>query len=231
MMVSFDRVSQSEGLPNATAKLKVFYAAQAEFPSIGTANGFSYVEGNAGYFHAFWNSDFEIDRAFVLLASDKLSGDSLRHFTFEEMTQAFGPARDSDLFNDSVFFADGEDGGSATQLSALDRKLVTFLYTQLRSGDDQHKVQQAFIEEQVPQCGYCLNGWVMTSVALLEKSPKPTDAQIREALVGLKCRCGAHVSMLRAIKREPVSAAGEYSEYLGCEYSEYPAVSNRSTRL
>jgi hypothetical protein len=127
-----------------TAKIKVFYAAQAEFPSIGTDNGFTYVEGNAGYFHAFWNSDFEIDRVFVLLASDKLSGDSLRHFTFEELTQSFGPARDSDLYSDSVFFADGSDGGSATQLSGLDRKLVTFLYTQLRPGDDQLKVQRAF---------------------------------------------------------------------------------------
>ena len=64
-----------------------------------------------------------------------------------------------------------------------------------------HKVQAAFIEEQVPQCGYCLNGWVMTSVALLEKNPKPNDAQIREALSGLKCRCGTHVAILRAVKR------------------------------
>ena len=64
-----------------------------------------------------------------------------------------------------------------------------------------HKVQQAFIDEQVPQCGYCLNGWVMTSVALLEKNPKPNDAQIRDALTGLKCRCGTHVAILRAVKR------------------------------
>ena len=64
-----------------------------------------------------------------------------------------------------------------------------------------HKVQQAFIDEQVPQCGYCLNGWVMTSVALLEETPKPTDAQIRDALSGLKCRCGTHVAILRAVKR------------------------------
>ncbi len=64
-----------------------------------------------------------------------------------------------------------------------------------------HKIQAAFIEEQVPQCGYCLNGWIMTSVALLEKNPKPTDAQIREALSGIKCRCGTHVGVLRAVKR------------------------------
>ena len=64
-----------------------------------------------------------------------------------------------------------------------------------------HKGQAAFVEEQVPQCGYCLNGWVMTSVALLDKNPRPSDAQIRDALSGLKCRCGTHMSILRAVKR------------------------------
>ena len=64
-----------------------------------------------------------------------------------------------------------------------------------------HKVQAAFVEEQVPQCGYCLNGWVITSVALLDKNPRPSDAQIRDALSGLKCRCGTHMSILRAVKR------------------------------
>jgi aerobic-type carbon monoxide dehydrogenase small subunit (CoxS/CutS family) len=64
-----------------------------------------------------------------------------------------------------------------------------------------HKVQAAFIEEQVPQCGYCLNGWVMTSVSLLEKNPRPSDAQIREALSSIKCRCGTHTAILRAVKR------------------------------
>ncbi len=64
-----------------------------------------------------------------------------------------------------------------------------------------HKVQAAFIEEQVPQCGYCLNGWIMTSVALLEKTPHPSDAEIRTALSGIKCRCGTHTAVLRAVKR------------------------------
>jgi aerobic-type carbon monoxide dehydrogenase small subunit (CoxS/CutS family) len=64
-----------------------------------------------------------------------------------------------------------------------------------------HKVQAAFIAEQVPQCGYCLNGWVMTSVALLEENPHPSDAEIRQALAGVKCRCGTHTAVLRAVKR------------------------------
>ena len=83
--------------------------------------------------------------------------------------------------------------------SMVGRKVTTL--AGIQTDGKPHKVQQAFIDEQVPQCGYCLNGWVMTSVALLESNPKPSDAQIREALTGLKCRCGTHVSMLRAIKR------------------------------
>ena len=53
----------------------------------------------------------------------------------------------------------------------------------------------------MPQCGYCLNGWVMTAAAFLRDNPKPTDAQIRSALAGLKCRCGTHMAILRAVKR------------------------------
>jgi len=64
-----------------------------------------------------------------------------------------------------------------------------------------HKIQEAFIEEQVPQCGYCLNGWLMTAAAFLETNPNPSDGEIREALSGLKCRCGTHYSIMRAVKR------------------------------
>ncbi len=64
-----------------------------------------------------------------------------------------------------------------------------------------HPIQAAFVEEQVPQCGYCINGWVMEAAALLNEKKKPTDAEIKEALSGLKCRCGTHMSILRAVKR------------------------------
>lgn len=88
----------------------------------------------------------------------------------------------------------------ATPVDAVGNGKITTL-TGIGTAEKPHKVQAAFIEEQVPQCGYCLNGWVMTSVALLDKTPHPTDAQIREALSGIKCRCGTHVSILRAVKR------------------------------
>ncbi len=71
----------------------------------------------------------------------------------------------------------------------------------LGSADNPHPVQRAFITEEAGQCEYCMSGWIMTSVALLEQDPQRSDDEIREALAGLKCRCGAHMSILRAIKR------------------------------
>ena len=64
-----------------------------------------------------------------------------------------------------------------------------------------HVVQQAFIDEQVPFCGYCVSGWVLYAVALLDRNPNPDDASIRTAFAGLKCRCGSHSAVLRAVKR------------------------------
>ena len=64
-----------------------------------------------------------------------------------------------------------------------------------------HPVQQAYVDEQVPQCGYCINGWMMTAAAFLRDNKDPSEEQIREALTGLKCRCGTHMAILRAVKR------------------------------
>jgi len=61
-------------------------------------------------------------------------------------------------------------------------------------------VQQAFVDEQAAQCGYCISGWVMTATALLRDNPNAADADIRKGLAGLKCRCGTHMSILRAVK-------------------------------
>ena len=64
-----------------------------------------------------------------------------------------------------------------------------------------HPIQKAFIDEQALQCGYCINSMIMTAKALLDKNPKPTDSQIKEALAGNLCRCGTHTRILRAVKR------------------------------
>ena len=64
-----------------------------------------------------------------------------------------------------------------------------------------HPLQAAYVEEQVPQCAYCINGWIMTAAAFLRDNKKPTDEQIRTALTHIKCRCGTHMAILRAVKR------------------------------
>ncbi|MBV8644352.1 MAG: (2Fe-2S)-binding protein [Candidatus Eremiobacteraeota bacterium] len=64
-----------------------------------------------------------------------------------------------------------------------------------------HPVQRAFADEQAMQCGYCINGWMMTAASLLAHERRPSERAIRDACAGLVCRCGAHLAMLRAIAR------------------------------
>ena len=68
-----------------------------------------------------------------------------------------------------------------------------------------HPVQTAFADEQAAQCGYCANGWIMHSVALLEKNPRANEAQIRAALAGVQCRCGTQIAIMRAVKKAGVT--------------------------
>ena len=71
----------------------------------------------------------------------------------------------------------------------------------LGTADKLHPLQKAFIDEQAMQCGYCINGMIMSAKALLDKNPKPSQADIREALSGNLCRCGSHNRILKAISR------------------------------
>jgi nicotinate dehydrogenase subunit A len=64
-----------------------------------------------------------------------------------------------------------------------------------------HPLQQAFIDEQAAQCGYCINGMIMQAAAFLEKTKEPSDEEITEELANNLCRCGTHVRILRAVKR------------------------------
>lgn len=64
-----------------------------------------------------------------------------------------------------------------------------------------HPVQQAFIDEQAAQCGYCLNGMIMMTVALLARNPDPSDDEIRRELSGNLCRCGTHLEIVKAVRR------------------------------
>ena len=102
---------------------------------------------------------------------------------------------------------DGEAVRSCVMpVSAAANKTVTTI-AGLGTPDKPHALQAAYVAEGVPQCGYCINGWVMTAAALLKKNPKATDAELRDGLAGLKCRCGTHVAIMRAIKRAQTSQA------------------------
>jgi nicotinate dehydrogenase subunit A len=87
-----------------------------------------------------------------------------------------------------------------TPVSAVGNSKVVTL-AGLGTPEKPHPIQKAYVEEQVPQCGYCINGWIMAAASLLNQKKKPTDAEIKEALTGLKCRCGTHMNIMRAVKR------------------------------
>ena len=85
-------------------------------------------------------------------------------------------------------------------VSELGAKAVTTLEG-LGTAQKPHPLQQAFIEEQAAQCGYCSSGMIMTAKALLDKTPKPTEAQVKKALAANYCRCGTHNRIVRAVLR------------------------------
>jgi nicotinate dehydrogenase subunit A len=93
-----------------------------------------------------------------------------------------------------------------TPLSSLtaDNKVVTL--EGLGTLEKPHPVQQAFIDEQAAQCGYCINGMIMESAAFLARTKSPSDAAIRDALANNLCRCGTHTRIVRAVRRASARA-------------------------
>ena len=85
-------------------------------------------------------------------------------------------------------------------VSEVARSRLTTLEGLIEQGE-LHPVQRAFLEEQAAQCGYCTNGMIIMTMALLWKTPHPSDRQIRQALDGNLCRCGSHPRILRAVRR------------------------------
>ena len=87
-----------------------------------------------------------------------------------------------------------------TPVEAADQKSVTTIEG-ISSEGALHPVQEAWVEEQVPQCGYCQSGQIMSAVALLETNPNPTDEDIDRAMMGNVCRCGTYSRIRKGIKR------------------------------
>jgi isoquinoline 1-oxidoreductase alpha subunit len=101
---------------------------------------------------------------------------------------------------------DGEAVRSCqTAVSAVGEKKITTI--EGLSADNTHPVQVAWIAEQVPQCGYCQPGQIMSASALLAKTPHPTDDQIESAMAGNLCRCGMYLRIRKAIHRASGSGA------------------------
>ena len=110
----------------------------------------------------------------------------------------------------SVLVDGVERRSCVTPVSAVDGKSITTLEglpmwyavtRRLRRAPERHPVQQALLDEQAAQCGYCYNGMIVKAAELLSKNPKPDDAQIRTAMNGHLCRCGTYPSILRAVRR------------------------------
>lgn len=95
-----------------------------------------------------------------------------------------------------------------TAVSAAGGRNITTLEG-LAAAGQLHPLQQAFIDEQAAQCGYCTNGMIMTAKVFLERTPRPTEAQIRKALAANLCRCGAHNRIVRAVQRAADMMAGK----------------------
>jgi len=85
-----------------------------------------------------------------------------------------------------------------TQIGSLGQSEVTTLEG-LGTPDKPHPLQRAFMEAQAAQCGYCINGMIMSAKALLDQTPRPAQAQVRDALAGNLCRCGTHGRIIHAV--------------------------------
>jgi nicotinate dehydrogenase subunit A len=93
-----------------------------------------------------------------------------------------------------------------TPVSAVKQHEITTLEG-LGTPDGPHPIQQAFIDEQAAQCGFCLSGVILTAKALLDENPKATEADLQDGMSNVLCRCFAHARMMRAIKRYQMSRA------------------------
>jgi aerobic-type carbon monoxide dehydrogenase small subunit (CoxS/CutS family) len=111
-----------------------------------------------------------------------------------------------------------ETRSCVTPVSAVEAKSVTTLeglpawyaaQKNLPHAPELHPVQQAMIDEQAVQCGYCFNGMIVKASELLSKNPRPTEAQIRSAMNGHLCRCGSYSRILKAIQRAAQSISAE----------------------
>jgi nicotinate dehydrogenase subunit A len=100
----------------------------------------------------------------------------------------------------TVLLGDHAIRSCVTPVSSATNAPITTLEG-LQNGNQPSPLQQAFIDEQAAQCGYCINGMIMQAYAFLKQNPHPSDSDVRQALAGNLCRCGTHLRILRAVQR------------------------------
>jgi nicotinate dehydrogenase subunit A len=108
----------------------------------------------------------------------------------------------------TVLLEDAAIRSCVTPISVVAGQRVTTLEG-LGTPEKLHPLQQAFIQEQAAQCGYCINGMIMQAAGLLHGTRNPSDAQIKSALAGNLCRCGTHLRILRAVKTAVAKIANQ----------------------
>ena len=123
------------------ADMLVYVAPLRQFGEIASHHGFRIPQVNEGFFALQWDSNFKIHEAIVLLASDRLRDDSLKHITLEEIVQSLGPTNDSPTHKNSIFFS---GRGGPTTLTERDKIVVEVLYSRLKAGNRKTAVQRAY---------------------------------------------------------------------------------------
>ena len=131
-------------------------------------------------------------------------------FTLNGKAQSVDVSPDMPLLwvlRDTLNMTGTKFGCCITPVSSVAGKKITTI--EGLSADGSHPVQQAWMEEDVPQCGYCQSGQIMSAVALLSKKPNPTDTDIDDAMSGNICRCGTYQRIRKAIHRAASMQAGK----------------------
>ena len=139
-------IGEIQLLPDAStsATMKVYFAPLQDFQKIARENNTTAEKGNLGLFWMFWDDKNVMSSTGVLLASDRLTGNELKHSAFAMITRSLGLAQHSDEFTDSIFYARGSDGGSATQPSALDLQLIQWFHQNVSPGDNRKTLSAKF---------------------------------------------------------------------------------------
>jgi hypothetical protein len=129
---------------NSEADLKIIFTPQRDFGKIAREYDFRCKSGSLGFHWMFWDDENRIKSSIVLLAADKLSGDILKRFTFEQIIRALGLSNHSDEFSESIFYKKGKYNGITIIPSELDLQLLRFFYQYVEPGDRQKDLNNKF---------------------------------------------------------------------------------------